>query len=231
MSDNIYKIDSIFPIPLYSTVLPSKLSKYTNILKEIGVTDYPNDLKEQNVAKDFGYRSLNTYILHNPQLTPLASWIMSHFQHYAENILDMNIGKLGFSQSWISRKSQNQQHILHHHPNSVISGVFYFNKDSNITPLQIERPVYQKYHPHFHFESKNQNSNQFSTEFVDYCPQPLELVIFPSWLRHGVRANDNSNVRDSLAINSFPANSVLGNEDSLTELDFSKLYIPPPPQN
>jgi hypothetical protein len=53
-------------------------------------------------------------------------------------------------------------------------------------------------------------------------PKKNSLVIFPSWLSHGVNVNNTSVPRKTLAINAIPTNK-FGSRLSSTEIDFKRL--------
>lgn len=221
---NTYKIHPLFPLPLYTTMFEGDFSSYQSILQSKSLEPSP-----EFVSKEYGSKSDDVYILHDPELTSLASWIMSHFQHYATKILNVEVGQLGFSQSWISQKSTDELHAPHHHSNSVFSGVLYFEDKKDIEPINFMNPnVIQHYQPNYFFLPRTaEDQNIFNYQQISYNPVFKELIIFPSWLKHGVEANKSSTPRKSLAINTFFNKGAIGDKHNLTELDISKLYTPP----
>ena len=47
---------------------------------------------------------------------------------YNNKKLGYHVNEWKFSQTWTSYKATGQQHITHYHPNSVLSGIFYFSE-------------------------------------------------------------------------------------------------------
>lgn len=92
---------------------------------------------------------------------------------------DINIDAVKIVNSWfnIQNKSILSQHF---HPSSVISAAIYINIDKNSTKLYLENPntLIQ------YLNSKN-IKNKFTQEFFSIEPEMGDLVIFPSYIKHG----------------------------------------------
>ena len=107
-----------------------------------------------------------------------------------------------------------RQHV---HPNSIISGVFYFRQSKTLPPIQFSKSVQDgiKLNP----EKYNiLNSETFLLPMTDG-----ELVLFPSSLRHSVPLNKGNEERYSMSFNTFSIDE-LGSRDSLTHLNIRELY-------
>jgi len=109
-------------------------------------------------------------------------------------------GKLKISNIWINVNSQNNFNILHHHPNSIISGVYYLKVPLNSGKLVFLHPSYQT----FMYDWNNCNTNGFnhynSSKF-EIEPKKDFLILFPSWLNHYVEPNNNKDLRISISFN------------------------------
>jgi ectoine hydroxylase-related dioxygenase (phytanoyl-CoA dioxygenase family) len=110
---------------------------------------------------------------------------------------------------------------MHTHPNSLISGVFYFGEGSPKTSvvrfhkmsLNVNTPVIRPKLVSDKRELKYAQS-EFNIEFI-----PGLLLLFPSYLHHSVPLNNTDKVRCSLAFNVVPTIG-FGDERELTELKF-----------
>ena len=86
----------------------------------------------------------------------------------------------------------------HCHPSSVLSGALYINVDDN-SVLPVHNP-----NPYVYFTSKNK-STIFNCEYAKFPVKNCQLLIFPSWLKHG--KNDLKNEMDDRVVVSFNASS------------------------
>jgi len=161
------------------------------------------------------FKSKNTYILKNEQLKDIKNFIVESVNKYCENILNTK-QRLVITQSWFNKNPTGSKHHEHVHPNSIISGVMYFQIDQTLPPIQ--------------FSKSNQDGVKLdpikynvlnSDTFLLPC-KPGELILFPSNLRHSVPINTGMPDRISLSFNTFSIDA-LGSEDSLTHLDIRRL--------
>jgi uncharacterized protein (TIGR02466 family) len=208
------EILQLFPIPVLKTKIPVKFS---NLIPIIDAQPTSSD-KELNSI--YGERSLNSYILDLPELKDLKNYILNLVELYSESNLHYKPDTpYKITQSWVTIKNPGQSHTLHSHPNSIISGVFYYGNISPETPSIYFNNSSSSYrtpiitHPYEH-ESIENLVNTTSVHTI-----PGTLLLFPSWLKHGVPENKSNLPRKSLAFNSVPQNG-FGDETTLTELKF-----------
>ena len=100
------------------------------------------------------------------------------------------------TESWINYTYPGQHHHLHYHPNSFISGVFYYNTIPN-DGLVFVKTVKGM----FEIEPKEYNylnSDSWSLPVING-----DLLLFPSTLQHQVDKNKSNDVRISLSFNTF----------------------------
>ncbi len=214
---NDYEVLELFPIPVYTTGMPVELSGIIPFL----------DAQSPNSGSDvanYGERSANSYILNEPECVEVKKFVLEQVKEYAENIMLYDYDTWELSQSWVSRKQPGQHHMMHTHPNSLISGVFYYGEPSEQTPAikfhkmqgginqQVLQPAVKPDKRSSKFAWK-----EFAINFV-----PGLLLLFPSYLFHSVPINESKTVRSSVAFNVVPKMR-LGSEENLTELDFNKI--------
>jgi uncharacterized protein (TIGR02466 family) len=177
-------------------------------------------LSEEVDSANYGERSKNSYILDEPELKDLKYFILQLVNEYGK-LMGFDYESYRFSQSWISFKRPGQHHTIHSHPNSLISGVFYFGEPADETSAI-------KFHK---FESgvnvpylspkivKNVKDLKFSHKEFLIKFEPGLLLLFPSHLHHSVPLNKTEKTRCSVAFNVVP-NVGFGDESMLTELKF-----------
>jgi uncharacterized protein (TIGR02466 family) len=217
MHENNTHILELFPTPVYTTMLPDSISGIIPFL----------DAQAMSTGSDsanYGDRSANSYVLNEDECKDVAKFILDEVEKYANDVLLYDYDSYQLSQSWVSVKHPGQHHTMHTHPNSLISGVFYYGQPSPETPAI-------KFHKmtggiNVSYLSPKIKSDKRPSKFawveygVDFTPGLL--VLFPSYLFHSVPVNKSNTVRKSVAFNIVPTGG-LGQEENLTELSFKKV--------
>ena len=208
------EILDLFPTPVYTTLMPVELSSVIPFLDG-------QDMDTKSDETNYGRRSKDSYILHKPECAALSSFILECTQDFSDNTLLYAYKSYKLSQSWVSHKEPGQHHMMHSHPNSLISGVFYYGASEELTPaIKFHKTAgavgQSTIMPKTKADKRLSQSAQ--TEFsVNF--EPGLLVLFPSWLHHSVPQNVTDSVRCSLAFNVVPTIG-FGEEENLTELLF-----------
>ena len=209
-----YEILELFPTPVFTTMIPLEFSKVVPWLFKQEM------LSEEVDSPNYGERSKNSYILEEPEAIDLKSYILGLTSQYGK-LLGYDYESYRFGQSWVSYKHPGQHHTMHSHPNSLISGVFYFGEPTDKTPAikfhKLEGGFNVSYLSPKLVKDKRElkySQKEFSIEFT-----PGLLLLFPSYLHHSVPLNKTDKTRCSLAFNVVPKVG-LGDETSLTELKF-----------
>ena len=116
------------------------------------------------------------------------------------------------TQSWLNYTEADQYHHIRAHPNSVVSGVFYFDSDIKNDKILFTHPIsYKQISPEIDkFNLWNSHTWFFPVETGD-------LYLFPSSTTHQVETKKGKNTRISLAFNTFYKGTIGSNYDS-TEL-------------
>jgi uncharacterized protein (TIGR02466 family) len=196
----------IFPKPVLITPYEKPISKELEFIRT---------LEWVSQKANGNFKSKDSYILKNEQLKDIKNFIVETVDKYCEKILNTK-QRLVITQSWFNKNPTGSKHHEHVHPNSIISGVMYFQIDQTLPPIQ--------------FSKSNQDGVKLdpikynvlnSDTFLLPC-KPGELLLFPSNLRHSVPINTGMPDRISLSFNTFSID-VLGSEDSLTRLDIRRL--------
>lgn len=197
-------IYQLFPTPVYRVNDALDFSKENEQLNKFEITNKQFD--------NFGEKSVNTYILDDYRLSNLSRWIVKNINYYSTEVLfpGANAKDYVILQSWISVKFPGQSHAAHIHPNSVISGVYYWEATNN--PITFVNSKAVEIGP---------------TQLKDYTFSVNDitegtLILFPSNLKHTVALNDSNKPRKSLAFNSIPTTG-LGSNGQLSEIDFVRL--------
>lgn len=208
-----YEILELFPTPVYTTMLPNELSKIIKVFDQ-------EEMSEDTDHDNYGFRSKNSYILDKPECKELSEFILYNVNTYAHQ-LGYDYDEYKFGQSWISIKTPGQHHTAHTHPNSLISGVFYYGQVTEKTPAI-------KFHKQAgavnasYIQPKtvlNKKELKYAWQEFSISFEPGLLIMFPSYFMHSVPLNKTDKSRHSLAFNIVPKIG-FGDEMNLTELKF-----------
>jgi uncharacterized protein (TIGR02466 family) len=209
-----YEVLELFPIPVFTTMVPLEFARITPWLFKQEM------LSEEVDSPNYGERSKNSYILDEPESKELKDFILSLVGQYGK-MLGYDYESYRFGQSWVSYKHPGQHHTMHSHPNSLISGVFYYGEPTDKTPAvkfhKMEGGFNSSYLAPKLVKDKRElkyAQKEFSIEFT-----PGLLLLFPSYLHHSVPLNKTEKTRCSLAFNVVPTIG-FGDEKHLTELKF-----------
>lgn len=208
------KILELFPIPILVTNIPTELS-------DIVPWFYKQDVLVDEVdSANYGIRSKNSYILDEEPCKHLRDFILTSAQKFGGQ-LGYDYDSYRLTQSWISYKQPGQHHTMHSHPNSLISGVFYFGESEKNTPaIKFHNSILGVNVPYISAKKiKDKIDKKYAWDYFAIDFEPGLLILFPSYLHHSVPINNTSKTRCSLAFNIIPSKS-LGDESSLTELKF-----------
>jgi uncharacterized protein (TIGR02466 family) len=208
---NEYEILELFPIPVYTTILPQELSVVVPWF-------YKQKIAQDVDSPNFGERSLNSYILEEPDCLDLKNYLLECIKNFGK-ILGYSYNSYKFGQSWLSLKYPNQHHSYHTHTNSLISGVFYFGEElENTSSIQFYKPGMVSNGLQLR-PSIEENSTKYSSFVFNIKTKPGLLILFSSDLPHSVSLNTTNKIRYSLSFNVIPTKG-LGEEKDLNELKF-----------
>ena len=200
-------IQNLFPTPIYMTNIDRPFTKQE--LK------FVEDQKNHCLKNQGNIHTKDSYILNRKQFKNIKKFLDKCCEDYLNKLIcpKDNI-KLYITQSWLNYTEENQFHHKHEHPNSVISGVLYFNSDRNNDIIKFFTSVrYEQIKP----EIDKSKYNLWNSSSWYFPVETGQLVMFPSSTTHQVDVKKGTNTRISLAFNTFYKGS-LGSNDSLTEL-------------
>ena len=202
-----HTIYNIFPCPIYRTKRePALLPKEEKEIKEIFDKGIYSNMYNSSTE--------DTYIF-NSKLKNLKHFCEEHIKLYVNKIISPK-NKLEFyiTQSWLNISKPGESHHSHSHPNSIISGAFY------IATEETDEITFSD--PNFRVKEilalEQKEYNIWNSGTCSFSVNNNELVLFPSWLHHGVEANEKATTnRISLSFNTFIRGKI-GDKKLLTEL-------------
>lgn len=213
-----YEVIELFPTPVFTTQLPESFGYLTEFFYK---QEMSGDSKEEGVdVANYGDRSSNSYLLDEPECKGLKTFILGVAKTYGD-MLAYDYKSYRFGQSWLSYKHPGQHHTQHTHPNSLISGVFYFGQPEEKTPaIRLHKMMGGFNTSYISPKRVNDKRNlKYAWEHFDIQFNPGLFLMFPSYLHHSVPLNKSKTTRCSVAFNIVPEVG-FGEEGSLTELKF-----------
>ena len=193
----------------FVTLFPTRLYK-TNIAPPRGLAETclaiaTEDKAGQRWAKEHGYggytsyASLNDLTTRATVFTELERAIAKHVAAYArKSQFDLGKRKLALDSLWINVMKKGAIHAPHIHPHSVLSGTYYVTAPPGSGVIRFEDP---RLHMLMAAPPKKKNASAENRAFVDVTPKPGLLLLWESWLRHGVEANAGKTPRISVSFN------------------------------
>jgi uncharacterized protein (TIGR02466 family) len=184
-------IMSIFSTPIAKIGLERDLS----IIEKEFICNQSKLIHSANSVK----QSENTNILDNIILSDLKDLFQKSLDIFFQEWLKPSTNvRLKITQSWANYSSIGQSHERHHHPNSIISGVFYVNTNQNCDKIFFCKPIQLA---EYQIESAQFNIWN-ATEFW-FPAEEGTLLLFPSTLEHMVPPVVGEKERISISFNSF----------------------------
>ena len=199
-------INNIFPIPVYTTEIDRRFTKQElNFVKE----------QKKHCSKNTG--NINTkdnYILNRKEFKNIKKFLNKHCKNYLDTVIcPKNNLELYITQSWLNYTEADQYHHKHNHPNSIVSGVLYFDSD-----IKNDKILFTNFDsPQIKPIIDNTKFNFWNSETWFFPVETGKLIMFPSSTIHQVETKKGKNTRISLSFNTFYKGTI-GSNHALTEL-------------
>jgi hypothetical protein len=131
-----YNIVPLFSVPiLYQFDSGRKLTaNELDIIDNLPIRDSLNNLSDNN------------YILELPGLENLKEFCQRSIDEYSKNLCKVS-DQFHITNSWTTKNTQGVGHPRHTHPNSIFSGVFYFEADETTAPATFHHksPIFKDF--------------------------------------------------------------------------------------
>ena len=211
---NIIKpsILSLFAIPV---VKVNMNREFTKDELQLLLSDVPMHKDEKGMQN---HRSKDLCLFDNfaEELKDIKKFCEDELERYLKEIegADTDLATLRITQSWLNNTKPQESHHPHAHLNSYLSGVLYVSCLPNDNIVFGNR--LQGMFNNMEFPIKKTtiwNAKNFKQNITEG-----DLIIFPSWVQHGVSPNETKNrERISLSFDTFPIGE-MGNDDGFTHL-------------
>lgn len=195
------KIEGVFPIPVYIT----SYDKHEELKDDFMHMLEDGEVKENNRSKGT-YHVVNDFFDKNsyPAFNHWREWMDNELKEYWLNVLGKYETDLMITDYWFNMSQKGGYQHLHDHCNAALSGTYYINfNDALHSKFHVANPHIQttSFEPLLILEKKNQTP--WNEDAVPIDHNEGDLVLFPSWLRHGYPEN-NEGGRVSMSFNVLP---------------------------
>ena len=145
------------------------------------------------------YASLNDLPLRASIFAELERDIARHVTNFARKAeFDLGGRKLKLDSLWINVMNKDAIHAPHLHPHAVLSGTYYVTVPEGAGAIRFEDPRLAML---MAAPPKKKNAKAENRTFVTVTPKPGTLLLWESWLRHGVEPNKAKAPRISVSFN------------------------------
>jgi uncharacterized protein (TIGR02466 family) len=187
-----YEMMGLFPTPLYFTRLEREFTLHEKSFVELESEDLDNN-NGNMIGKGLE-------VLNEPAMQDIKEFIQAHLNQYFNDVCAPSSDvKPHLTQSWLNYTYPGQNHHIHMHDNSFISGVLYINANREEDAIMF---ISGRGHA---IRLTTDNYNIFNSETWRVPVHTGDLLLFPSRLVHQVEATstDRTITRVSLAFNTF----------------------------
>jgi len=196
------KFQTLFVTRLYRNQLPLKRNP---VLEQTCLGLAAEDRAGQRWAKEHGYdgytsyASLNDLTLRASVLAELERDIARHVATFARDAqFELNGRKLALDSLWINVMNKGAVHAAHIHPHAVVSGTYYVTVPDKAGAIRFEDPRLPML---MAAPPRKANAKPANRPFVSVTPKAGMLLLWESWLRHGVEPNHARRPRISISFN------------------------------
>ena len=167
---------NLFPVPVYFENCNFDYTEEFEFLKK-----QPNRIDDRKKKRQ---TSADTFLLRKQELKRLKDWIEITLDTFVKNVYKSQT-ELYITQSWWNTIGFGGGLSAHHHPNSIISGVWY----PEITMGQTPSIHFCNFQKSSNILLNVDDNNLYNSDTM-YAPiQSGNLILFPSNLFHGVKPN------------------------------------------
>ena len=135
----------------------------------------------------------------SPTFAQLSRLIDTHVRRFADELeFDLGTRQLAMTDCWVNVMPRGVAHSLHLHPLSVVSGTYYVRVPRRSPGLKFEDPRLDRF---MGSPPRRADATEANQAWVVMPAAPGSLLLFESWLRHEVVANQATSERVSISFN------------------------------
>ena len=129
-----------------------------------------------------------------PEFQEISRVIAKYVRAYMDKRQWKGEAKMLMTELWVNYQEKYQYQEYHDHRERVVSGIYYIDVPEGTPGIMMQTPLKANFDDLFFNEDAVQEVNHLKIETGD-------ILLFPSWLNHGVKANMTENARINIAFN------------------------------
>jgi uncharacterized protein (TIGR02466 family) len=198
-------IETFFPTRIYRAELGAGEGRLVGDLDAACRSVAADDAAGQRWSAKNGYPGYTSYASLDdlpwrvPAFADLVRLLDRHVAAFAKELeFDLKREKLRLDSIWINVLAPGGVHGAHIHPHSVVSGTCYVAVPQGAGAIRFEDPRlgFMMAAP-----PKKPKARPENRQFVTLAPRPGTVLMWESWLRHEVPANEAEEERISVSFN------------------------------
>jgi len=181
------QVFGIFPQPLW----------FAKIDKQLTVEEFKFIQDQEKVSNTRNECSVNKNILDYESVSSLRVEIEKELSQFVQSVfVPKNPIKVYITQSWVNYNKLGDEHFIHAHPNSFLSGVYYVNAVKGKDSILFENNYST-------FKIDTEEFNVYNSSDWKIPVETGNLIIFKSSLYHRVLPVIHDEMRVSISFNTF----------------------------
>ena len=199
------QIQGVFPVPIYVSRYEKHTEVKNELLRMIEAEGSNQEIHQNNRSeKTFHIVNDGFYTSTNAEFLEFKHWVYNEIAEYWLNVLGKYPSEMLVTDYWFNISQKDGYQHLHDHCNAAISGTYYINFNER---------THSRFHvatPHTQLTSfepvlvtETVKKTEWNQQAISISHAEGDLVLFPSWLRHGYPANLGDG-RISLSFNVLP---------------------------
>jgi uncharacterized protein (TIGR02466 family) len=189
-------VQEFFPTPVWTVDLRPTFAETLNrrLLADIMRMTSPRPME----LEMGGFWQTETDMHTRPEFAQLTSLLQKACEAALE-FLQVDHRGISITACWANIGPTGGLHSAHTHPNNYFSGVYYVQTPAGAESIEFfdPRPAAVA------MMARTRQLNRFNGNRMSVKVQPGRLMIFPSWLSHGVPMNRTDQERVSIAFNAM----------------------------
>lgn len=198
------ELKTLFVTKLYRAPLSDAATLNSDLLRSC-LAIAAEDEAGRRWSKEKGYRGYTSYASLNdlPQRDPAFAALKRQLDRHADAFagmlhLDLGSSKLQLDSIWINVLSPGGAHSGHIHPHAALSGTYYVATPAGASALKLEDPR----HPlMMAAPPRREDAPDEERTFVYLQPEPGDVLMWESFIRHEVTPNSARKPRVSVSFN------------------------------
>lgn len=144
-----------------------------------------------NVWSTYAY---DAQVFKRPQFHEIAKVIGMYVREYIDKRKWKHESKILMTEMWVNYQDKYQYQEYHDHRERIVSGIYYIDVPEGTPGIMMQTPLKANFDDLMFDEESCQEVNHLNIQTGD-------ILLFPSWLNHGVKANLTDKPRINVAFN------------------------------